>query len=176
MSPKMPSRRLPLSAALTLPVVLLLGCAQTSSTQRATQPAEDSPVAPVPATPISQAPGGAVLRSGAFVTGEHPTRGTVRIRQDRGKRVLELDATFQTSSMGPDLVVGLHRSGDVIGTTEPPAHAIDEGEYVILAPLRSFTGAQTYEIPDSVELADYMSVIIWCRRFNATFGAARLTS
>jgi hypothetical protein len=88
--------------------------------------------------------------------------------------VLELDEAFQTSSMGPDLVVVLHRAEDVLSTTEPPAYPLQEGNYIILAPLESFSGAQSYPIPENVNVDEYQSAAIWCRRFNATFGAATL--
>ncbi len=90
------------------------------------------------------------------------------------QRYLELDQTFATSTAGPDLVVILHRLADVIGSTTPPAFAINEGDYVLLAPLTNFTGAQRYAIPDDLNLADFKSAAIWCRQFNATFGAATL--
>ena len=43
-----------------------------------------------------------------------------------------------------------------------------------LAPLKGFSGAQRYEIPDNVNLDDYEAVAIWCRKFNVTFGYAKL--
>jgi hypothetical protein len=116
-----------------------------------------------------------VLSAGNLVNGEHATSGKVQIVQQGQERVLKLGADFKTSDMGPDLVVILHRSPDVIGSTTPPAFPIKEGDYVLLAPLKSFTGAQSYPIPAKINLADYPSAAIWCRRFNATFGAARLT-
>ena len=115
-----------------------------------------------------------VIKAGDFVSGEHDTSGVARIINSDGQFVLELDETFQTSSMGPDLVVVLHRSEDVIGSTEPPAFPLQEGEYVVLAELESFSGSQRYAIPADVNLDDYRSAVIWCRRFNATFGAATL--
>ncbi|HZG40578.1 MAG TPA: DM13 domain-containing protein [Nodosilinea sp.] len=115
-----------------------------------------------------------VIKSGSFVSGEHDTSGVARIINNGGQFVLELDETFQTSSMGPDLVVVLHQSGDVIGSTEPPAFPLREGDYVVLAELESFSGIQRYAIPADVNLDDYRSAAIWCRRFNATFGAATL--
>ncbi|MGG6263673.1 DM13 domain-containing protein [Leptolyngbya sp. AN03gr2] len=44
----------------------------------------------------------------------------------------------------------------------------------IYTQFKQFNGAQTYEIPADVNLNDYKSAAIWCRRFNATFGAATL--
>lgn len=113
-----------------------------------------------------------VIKSGRFQSGEHPTQGTVRIITQNGKTFLELDQGFKTSSAGPDLVVALHRSGNVLGSTTPPAYPLKQGEYVVLAPLRKFNGAQRYAIPANLNLANFQSAVIWCRQFNATFGAA----
>ncbi len=126
---------------------------------------------PIPSASIAQA---TPQKSGTFVSGEHETKGGVKLLNQGGKRVLQLDQNFSTFNMGPDLVVILHRSENVIASTKPPAHALKSGDYVILAPLQKFQGAQTYTIPENVNLANYPSVAIWCRKFNATFGAARL--
>ncbi|MGC1245300.1 MAG: DM13 domain-containing protein [Spirulinaceae cyanobacterium] len=118
---------------------------------------------------------GSMLKSGMFVNGEHPTAGNAVIVEENGDRYLEFDQSFQTDS-GPDLFVVLHRSADVIGSGQAPAFGIKEGEYVTLAPLETTTGKQRYAIPENINLEDYNSVAIWCRRFNATFGAASLDS
>jgi hypothetical protein len=162
--------------SLGLMTVLIAGCAQgnpsaeqpssaiaPSSTQSTS--AQASPTNTANATP---------LKSGSFQSGEQPTQGTVRIVQTNGGSILELDQSFQTSNQGPDLVVILHRSKDVLGSTQPPAYPIKEGDYVILAPLQAFSGAQQYPIPNTINLAEYQSAGIWCRKFNATFGAAVL--
>jgi len=109
------------------------------------------------------------------VSGEHETKGTASIIRENDKNYLQLGEDFTTFDMGPDLVVILHRSEDVIGSTEPPAYALNEKDYVILADLKEFSGTQRYEIPDNINLEDYPSAAIWCRQFNATFGAARLS-
>ncbi|MEH2407615.1 MAG: DM13 domain-containing protein [Nostoc sp.] len=46
----------------------------------------------------------------------------------------------------------------------------------MLAPLKKYSDAQTYPIPNNINLADYKSAAIWCRKFNPTFGAANLSS
>jgi hypothetical protein len=74
------------------------------------------------------------------------------------------------------LVVVLHRSPNVIGSTKPPTYPLKTGDYVFLARLQKFSGTQRYAIPATVKLADYKSAVIWCRKFNATFGAAKLVS
>lgn len=158
--------------------LVLTSCA--ASTESSTQPSESSiaqeteaPVAQSPET--HSAPGSAeVIKSGSFASGEHPTSGVAQlVRQENGV-VLQLDESFQTSTSGPDLVVALHRSDDVLGSTEPPAYPLVEGEYVVLAPLQDYSGAQTYEIPGDINVDDYQSAVIWCRQFNATFGSAVL--
>lgn len=55
-----------------------------------------------------------VIQSGNFIAGEYATSGVARILRDSGQLILELDQSFQTSPMGPNLVVVLHRANDVI--------------------------------------------------------------
>lgn len=116
-----------------------------------------------------------LLKSGAFRSGEHPTSGGARIVEIGGKYFVEFDGKFKTDA-GPDLFVILHRSNNVIGTTKAPTHSLNEGDYLLLAPLRATQGSQRYAIPPNANLADYGSVAIWCRQFNATFGAAALAN
>ncbi len=120
------------------------------------------------------APAESVVKSGTFIAGEHPTTGTVQILNQNGQQSLVLGTDFKTSELGPDLVVILHRNADVLGSTLPPSYPLVEGSYVVLAPLRQFQGTQRYAIPANVNLSDYASVAIWCRKFNATFGTAPL--
>ncbi len=164
--------------------LVVVGCAGEPTTKPAAQDSAPATTSsspqPTQAEPKVQPPVNtktqpATLKSGNFVSGEHPTQGGVRIVNRDGATVLELDQEFKTSDMGPDLVVILHRSGDVLGSTQPPAYALKKGDYLLLAPLQKFTGAQQYSIPATVNLSEYQSAAIWCRRFNATFGAAKLS-
>lgn len=111
-----------------------------------------------------------VLKTGIFVKGEAPTQGAVRIVTEGGKQFIEIDQDFKTSEMGPDLHVILYR------TDKPPISGIKEQDYVIISKLQKFSGSQRYEIPTSVDLSKYASTAIWCRKFNATFGYAKLGS
>lgn len=175
----MKSRRFVLVTSLSF-TVSLLGCTRNTVTQQSgSNAASESPksndsVANSPSPQTAQSSQLLVLRSGEFVDGEHPTQGIVRIVKQNTQRLLELDQTFTTSTSGPDLVVILHRLADVIGSTIPPAFPIKEGDYVLLAPLKSYSGTQSYLIPANLNLDDFKSAVIWCRRFNATFGAATL--
>lgn len=162
---------------VSLVSLLTIGCQKGVSVN---QPSEGSVAqatsSPIVETSTSTTPESGNVKSGTFVSGEKPTEGTVRIITQNNQSVLELDQAFKTSEMGPDLVVILHRSENVIGSTKPPAYALKEGDYVVLAPLKKFSGAQSYPIPNNINLDDYKSAAIWCRKFNATFGAAQLSS
>lgn len=108
------------------------------------------------------------LRSGRFVTVEqdHPTAGQAKIVSQSGKRYLEFDRAFTTAT-GPDVQILLYR-----GNKLPVKLA--EKDYVTLAKLQKFNGAQRYEIPANVNLDDFKAVGIWCKKFNVTFGYAAL--
>ncbi len=107
-----------------------------------------------------------VLASGNFVKQEKATTGKARIVNINGKRYLEFDKAFR-SGEGPDVKIILHRNSSI------PLN-IKEENYLTLAPIKSFKGAQRYAIPENINLADYKSVGIWCEEFNATFGYASL--
>ena len=129
--------------------------------------ADQVPAAIVTQNQVAQNQSVAVA-SGTFVAGEAPTTGTARIVTEGGHRYLELDTAFSTSSMGPDLHVLLD------STATPPKAYVNLGRVVNLGSLHDFTGAQRYPIPDSINLANFDSVVIWCRMANATFGYAPL--
>ena len=113
-------------------------------------------------------------RSGTFVAGEHNTIGTAELVEENGSFLIAFSDDFQTIENAPDPVIILHAADDVIGSTEPPTFPLQEGEYVEIATLQSPSGAQQYPIPPDIDPAQYGSVVIWCRRFNATFAAASL--
>jgi hypothetical protein len=108
------------------------------------------------------------LVAGSFVTVEqdHPTTGSAHIIEENGQRYLELSEGFSTAT-GPAVYVTLHKDSSV-GVN------LDEGDYVTLAPLQSFSGAQRYAISDDIDVSDFNSVVIWCEEFNVTFGYASL--
>lgn len=155
---------------ISIASLLVIGC---TSKESISQP-KQSKVAQ--SAPTSTASTGAVtqdvVKSGTFIPGEHTTSGTARIVTKNGKTFLELDQSFKTSDKGPDLVVILHRSDNVLGSTKAPDYPIQQADYVVIAPLKKFSGAQSYPIPENINLSDYKSAGIWCRKFNATFGVA----
>ncbi len=106
-------------------------------------------------------------KTGKFVAAEHPTQGEVSIINEKGKRYLVFDKAFK-SDMGPDLYVILHRSAVL------PKGGLKEPDYVTIGRLQKVSGTQRYAIPNNVNLANFRSVAVWCRMFNATFGYAPL--
>jgi hypothetical protein len=144
----------------------------TASTQ-----AEVAPT-PAPATIETDTADGVAqtapeTRSGSFESAEHETVGEVELVRGNGQSTLVFDGTFSTSD-GPDLVVVLHRSANVIAESTPPAYPLAEADYIVIAPLTSITGTQEYVIPAEIDLSAFASVAIWCQAFNATFGVAPL--
>jgi hypothetical protein len=132
----------------------------------ATGPAE-GPAAP-PAEQGSDGP--MTLAQGSFASLEHTTTGTALVIElEDGRRFLRLDG-LETSS-GPDL--------RVILTDQPLSDdwdVWDDGELVDLGPLKGNIGSSNYEIPTSVDLSDFVTAVIWCRRFSVGFGVAPLES
>jgi len=147
-----------LAASTIASIVLISGVAQVINTQPAQ--ALKATQTTIAAKPKS------LIASGNFVKAEKATTGKAKIVSIDGKRYLKFSKAFSTGN-GPDVKVILHKNSTV------PAN-IKEGNYITLSLIKSFSGEQMYEIPDSVNLDDYKSVGIWCEEFNATFGYATL--
>ncbi len=107
-----------------------------------------------------------VLASGDFQKSEHPTSGSAQIVMQNGKKYLKLDSSFQSDS-GPDLFVILHRQAS------PKSYG--KADYVNLGRLKKVSGQQMYIISNQVNIVNFKSVVIWCQKFNATFGFAPLS-
>jgi len=93
----------------------------------------------------------------------HETTGTARVVEQGGSRTLTLTG-FKTDP-GPDLYVYL-----VPGVTAGE----DIGGGAQLARLKGNVGDQQYELPAGADLSDGATVVIWCRAFSVSFGAASL--
>jgi len=106
---------------------------------------------------------GPALLEGAFTGHAHPTDGVARIIEEGNARVLTL-TNFETDP-GPDLYVyvapGQTSGDDVDGATQ-------------LARLKGNIGNQQYELPPELDTSSGATVVIWCRAFSVTFGAAQL--
>lgn len=69
---------------------------------------------------------------------------------------------------GPDLRVYLSAAP---ADADPILH---EDEFVDLGPLKGNRGDQNYDVPADVDVTDYQSVVVWCRRFSVGFAVAPL--
>jgi|SRR6516162_1538891 hypothetical protein len=100
----------------------------------------------------------------------HPTSGRASIYQaPGGKRDLRL-TDFMTSN-GPDVHVVLAQSSDDNLKQDFVKGQLDSVE---LGLLKANQGDQNYELPDSADLSRYDTVVIYCERFHAVFGVAKL--
>jgi hypothetical protein len=107
------------------------------------------------------------VRRGDFVSREHRTEGTVRIlRLSDGRHVARLEGL--DTSNGPDLYVYLSAN-----SARGVADRFDD-EYVSLGRLRGNLGDQNYDVPVGTDLERFATLVIWCDRFDAVFGAADL--
>ena len=107
------------------------------------------------------------VAAGTFVSREHETHGTARVLRLPDGRLIVRFENFSTSN-GPVLVVWLSKN---------PAHGEDAAfprHYVDLGPLKGNIGDQNYDIPAGVDPTGYTSVVVWCDRFDVSFGAADL--
>jgi hypothetical protein len=150
-------------ALICVVALLSVGCTKEANSNQPN--VQTAPSTNPSATSVAQT----LTQSGTFQGAEHPTQGTVRLVTENGKRYLELDRAFKTDN-GPDLFVILYRS------EKPPINGIKEKDYASIGRLQKISGTQRYAIPASVNPAEFGSVAIWCRQFNATFGFAPFSS
>jgi hypothetical protein len=100
----------------------------------------------------------------------HPTSGRATIYKSAdGKQYLRL-SDFTTSN-GPDVHVLLVRSNDKALGQEIVKGDLDGVE---LGSLKGNQGDQNYDVPATADLNQYQAVAIYCERFHAIFGVARL--
>ncbi|MEB3342963.1 DM13 domain-containing protein [Okeania sp.] len=108
-----------------------------------------------------------VLASGEFITitpGED-TEGTAQIIQVGSKTQVRLAENFSAIE-GPAVRLLLHKQN------VPESYTAEN--YVRLGDLKSFTGEQFYDIPEGINWQNFPNVVVWCEKFNVTFGSAKL--
>jgi hypothetical protein len=100
----------------------------------------------------------------------HQTSGRATIyKAADGRQYLRL-SDFTTSN-GPDVHVLLVRAEDKALDQEIVKGDLDRVE---LGALKGSQGDQNYELPATADLNQYQAVAIYCERFHAIFGVARL--
>jgi hypothetical protein len=108
------------------------------------------------------------LSAGNFHGVAHETTGTASIhRLADGKRVLRFTG-FRTSN-GPDVQVYLGKAPDASDN-----ETVTSAGFFHVGALKGTEGDQNYELPPDLNLDEYHSVTIWCRRFGVNFATAPL--
>jgi len=114
-----------------------------------------------------------LLAEGTLVDQEHATSGSVQIIElDDGRRQLIL-RELRTSD-GPDLRVWL--TDQRVVEDAAGWRIFDDGKYTEVGRLKGNQGNQVYDLPPDLDITEYHSVTIWCKRFAISFGAASLAA
>jgi hypothetical protein len=110
-----------------------------------------------------------VLSTGSFHGVAHETMGTATVhRLADGKRILRF--TSFTTSNGPDVQVYLGKAPDASDN-----ETVTQAGFFHVGALKGTEGDQNYELPDDLNLEEYHSVTVWCRRFGVNFATAPLS-
>ena len=98
-----------------------------------------------------------VVRSGelGYVDAIHNGKGPVRIVEVGGQRFVRFEDVMLTNA--PDVHVYLSRES---------GGKWDEASSLYLGALKATNGSFNYELPATIDLASYQSVVVWCRAFH----------
>lgn len=108
------------------------------------------------------------LHKGAWTKKSFKASGEWSIYTEDGRTYVKLSSDFRTRN-APDLKIFLSPQA----ASETSNKNATDGA-VLISPLSSNAGEQVYEIPASVNLADYRSILIHCERFSKLWSAADL--
>ena len=112
------------------------------------------------AAPVTASAQDRVLASGKFQgQSGHATSGEVRVVKTAKGTLLVLEPDFKFDG-APDPKLGFGKNGYVKSTQ--------------FSKLKSNSGKQTYEIPSTIDPADYTEVWVWCERYAVPLGVATL--
>jgi hypothetical protein len=129
-----------------------------------------APTATATTAPTATPAGPVALGSGQFtvVDALHKGAGTATIyRLADGRRIVRLEGFSVTN--GPDLFVYL--SGHPEPRSSGQLHETADFE---VARLKGNVGDQNYELPPDLDLEQFRSVVIYCKRFTTVFSTATL--
>lgn len=151
-----------LSAALAAMFAATFAAAQTPAVET---------IAPAVTRSLAQSASEAVatIAGGVWVKTSYSIAGRWSIVARGDKRTIEFDDDFKTRR-GPDLKVYLStRAVEALTDGTVAANSTE------IAALKSNRGAQVYEIPARLDLNDYRSVLIHCKRFSHLWGGGNFT-
>ncbi len=95
----------------------------------------------------------------------HSGRGVAAVVEVAGG-LRQLTLTDFATENGPDLRLYLVRG--------PVRSDVDVDEHIDLGRLKGNVGDQQYAIPPEVDIAEYSTVVVWCRAFSVNFAQADL--
>lgn len=108
-----------------------------------------------------------VLATGQFAGADAVHRGKGQVQViDTGSGLIIRFSDFEVTN-GPDLFVWLVGDGGIMGSADVKA-----SETLSLGVLKGNIGDQNYSVPKGTNLADYKSVVIWCKQFGVLFASA----
>ena len=112
------------------------------------------------AAPVAASAQEQVLASGAF-RGQsgHTASGGVRVLKTAQGAVVVLGPDFKFDG-APDPKLGFGKNGYVKSTQ--------------FSALESNSGEQTYDIPATIDPADYTELWVWCEKYSVPLGVANL--
>ena len=115
-----------------------------------------------------RAAGPKTISKGTFHGVAHDAKGDAEILElPDGKKILRF-TNFEVSN-GPDVVVYLSSVNDANDND-----SVKNSDFILLGQLKGNIGDQNYEIPGDLDLSNYNSAVIWCRRFGVNFAVAPL--
>lgn len=124
-------------------------------------------------TPASESmpPGvesGRIVARGTFAGADtiHKGEGTATVYRVGNDLILRFDAFKSTN--GPDLHVLLAKH------PAPTSSAHIKEGYIEVAKLKGNIGSQNYTLPKDINLAEYRTVVIYCKPFHVVFSTAPL--
>ncbi len=141
--------------------------APDSSAAATPSPVDEASIASTTPAPVVTYP--VLLSESTLIDVAHAGSGRVLLLElEDGSRVLRFEDLDVDN--GPDLIVIL--SDRALSGADDYA----DGEYLILGELKGNIGNQNYEVPFDVDLSEWATAAIWCRRFNTTFNVASISA
>ncbi len=103
-----------------------------------------------------------------FVKKRYSIKGMWSVSQEDGQTIIQFNEDFKTKG-GPDLKLYLSSN-----SLEDLESGTVEASSVKLSVLKSNRGAQSYIIPEDIDLSNYKSVVIHCEAFSVLWGGFNL--
>lgn len=122
------------------------------------------------AAPFSSNNSEVPVYTGLLVSKLHETSGRATVYRTQDS-VMSLRLTGFHTSNGPDVHVVLVAANDPALQSSTPGKVLESIE---IAPLKGNEGDQEYALPAHLDLTRYNTIAVYCERFHAVFGTAKL--